>query len=248
MSLVAPVVDGQVGGATSAASVAAEQQKKASGSSTMDKESFLQLLVAQMKYQDPLEPTSNTEYISQYAQFSELEQMQNLSGSMNLQRASGLVGQYAVIEHTNDTTGAVMTVEGKVDSVSFENNKAYLNVGGNSYPIDELTNVMDIDYATAAELANSFTEIMSSLPNVDYLTIADRADVENLQYLYNNMDSYQQGFITDSQVSVLQEYVSRMSQIVANAEAQAKALEEKASEETAEETAEELGVSEVEEA
>ena len=38
----------------------------------MDKDAFLQLLVAQMKYQDPLEPTSNTEYVSKYATFSEL--------------------------------------------------------------------------------------------------------------------------------------------------------------------------------
>ena len=237
MSLVAPVVDGQVGGATSAASVAAEKQKNAAPSSTMDKESFLQLLVTQMKYQNPLEPTDNTEYVAQLAQFSELEQMQNLSGSMNLQRASGLVGQYAVMEHTNESTGALTTVEGKVDSVYFENNKAYLNIGGSSYSIDELKNVMDMDYANASELADTFTETMSMLPNVDFLTIAEREDVEKLQYLYNNMDSYQQSFITDSQVSSLQEYVARMAQIVANSEAQQKAAQEKASEEKAEETA-----------
>ncbi len=244
MSLVAPIIDGQVSGATSAQSVEAEKQKKASGSSTLDKESFLQLLVAQMKYQDPLQPTENTEYISQFAQFSELEQMQNMSGSMDLQRASGLVGQYAVMEHMNDATGAATTVEGKVDSVTFENNKAYLNIGGASYPIDELKNVMDIDYANAMELANSFTDTMSMLPGVDFLTIADREDVEKLQYIFNNMDSYQQGFISDSQIATLKEYVTRMSQIVANAEAQAKAEEQKASEEESSEDA----VSEVSEA
>ncbi|MDE5598481.1 MAG: hypothetical protein K2J04_11725, partial [Lachnospiraceae bacterium] len=53
---------------TSAASM--ENAKKKKSNSTVDKDQFLQLLVAQMKYQDPLEPTSNTEYISQYATFS----------------------------------------------------------------------------------------------------------------------------------------------------------------------------------
>ncbi len=221
MSLVAPVIDGQVSGATSAQSVAAEQEKKARPSSTMDKESFLQLLVAQMKYQDPMEPTSNTEYISQYAQFSELEQMQNLSGSMNLQRASGLVGQYAVMEHVNDATGSTTTVEGRVDYVTFENNKAFLSIDGALYPMDELTNVMDAEYASAVETAEKFNEIMNRLPGVDFLSIADRNDVETLQYMFNNMSSYQQEYISDDQISALQEYVTRMSQIVANAEAAA---------------------------
>ena len=263
MSLVAPVIDGQVSGATSAQSVAAEQQKKASGSSTLDKESFLQLLVAQMKYQDPLEPTSNTEYISQFAQFSELEQMQNLSGSMDLQRASGLVGQYAVMEHVNEATGATSTVEGRVDYVTFENNKAYLSIDGELYPMDELTNVMDSEYATATELANTFTELLNSLPGVDFLSLANKDDVEKAQYIFNNMSSYQQDYITDSQVAALQEYVTRMSQIVANAEAQAKAQAEAAEKAAAEsaavsdpeqttdeiaETAAEEGVTAVEEA
>ena len=35
----------------------------------LDKDAFLQLLVAQMKYQDPLEPTDNTQYVSQLASF-----------------------------------------------------------------------------------------------------------------------------------------------------------------------------------
>ena len=88
MALVAPVENGKIVETASQTSVS----KAAKSSSGMDKEAFLQLLVAQMKYQDPLEPTSNTEYIAQYAQFSQVEQMQNMSNSMDLQRASSLVG------------------------------------------------------------------------------------------------------------------------------------------------------------
>ena len=92
MALVAPVENGKIVETASQTSVS----KAAKSSSGMDKEAFLQLLVAQMKYQDPLEPTSNTEYIAQYAQFSQVEQMQNMSNSMDLQRASSLVGRRSI--------------------------------------------------------------------------------------------------------------------------------------------------------
>ena len=66
MSLIAPVEDGKIVETQSQSSL--DKAKKNSSSNGMDKDAFLQLLVAQMRYQDPLEPTSNTEFISQYAQ------------------------------------------------------------------------------------------------------------------------------------------------------------------------------------
>ena len=68
MGVAAIVEDGKI---TNAKSTTSTKEK----SSTLGKDDFLQLLVAQMKFQDPLEPTSNTEYIAQYAQFSQVEQM-----------------------------------------------------------------------------------------------------------------------------------------------------------------------------
>ena len=74
MSAIAQVKDGQI-----LESVSTIQKNAKASNSGLDKDAFLQLLVAQMKYQDPLEPTSNTEYISQLATFSELEEMQNMT-------------------------------------------------------------------------------------------------------------------------------------------------------------------------
>ena len=63
MALVATVENGKV---VESASQSSLKNTSKTSNNGMDKDAFLQLLVAQMKYQDPLEPTSNTEYIAQY--------------------------------------------------------------------------------------------------------------------------------------------------------------------------------------
>ena len=68
-----------------------EEKEKTTQAKGYDKDSFLKILVAQMKYQDPMEPTSNTEYISQYATFTQVEQMNNMANAMSLSRASEMV-------------------------------------------------------------------------------------------------------------------------------------------------------------
>ena len=59
MATTAPVVNGQV-----QISESSQQTKERKTNDSLGKEDFLLLLVTQMQYQDPLEPTSNTEYIS----------------------------------------------------------------------------------------------------------------------------------------------------------------------------------------
>jgi len=58
----------------------ATQQPK--GKNVLGKDDFLKLLVGQMQYQNPLEPQKGTEFAAQLAQFSGLEQMQNMNDNM----------------------------------------------------------------------------------------------------------------------------------------------------------------------
>lgn len=82
---------------------------------TLGQSDFLNLLVAQLKYQDPLNPSDPTEFTSQLAQYSQLEQLFNLNDSMtslataqnNSERLSALslIGQEVVVEGADFTLG-----------------------------------------------------------------------------------------------------------------------------------------------
>ena len=214
MGVVGTVEDGKLVQSNSAASIANKSSEVKTGNSSLDKDAFLQLLVAQMKYQDPLEPTSNTEYISQYATFSELEQMQNMSASLELSRASSLVGQTVLMKIT-DSTGRTTSVQGNVDYVVYENNKAYLSINGELYSMDDLDTVADPTYLEAYKLAADFLNIYNKLPAIAALSLEDREKVEKLDEMYQSMTDYQKNFITDDYVDGLQEYVSKMNDLIA---------------------------------
>lgn len=216
MGVVQKVEDGKFVESNSAASLAEATKKKSNDS--LDKDAFLQLLVAQMKYQDPLEPTSNTEYISQFATFSELEQMQNMSASMDLFRASSLVGQTVLLKVT-DGQGRTVDVQGNVDYVVYEKNKAYLSVNGELYSMDDLDTVADPTYLEAYKLGANWLNIYNKLPKIEDLTTADREKVEKLDEMYQGMTDYQKTFLTDEQVAVMKKYVKKMKDLVAIAEA-----------------------------
>lgn len=87
-----------------------------SSNSSLDKDAFLQLLVTQMQYQDPLQPTSNTEYMAQLAQFSTVEELQNLGTTFGNNQAMNLTGQYVIL-NVPDAAGNINQVSGLVDYV-----------------------------------------------------------------------------------------------------------------------------------
>lgn len=212
MAVGAVVQDGKIQETASQSSV-----QNASNKNGMDKDAFLQLLVAQMKYQDPLEPTSNTEYISQYATFSQVEQMQNMAATMELSRASSMVGKLVTVETTNNN-GETKQVQGMVEYVTYENNKAYLSIDGTLYSADDVVAVVDETYQDAYDLAVTFLGAMEELPAYEELTLDDKEAVSILQKGYNSMTSYQQSFISKAVVEKLQKYVAKIAQLEAEAE------------------------------
>ncbi len=71
-----------VDGVTYNAEAYANSQTKNEVKNDLDKDAFLKLFVAQLQHQDPLDPQDNNEFISQMAQFSTLEQMNNMTSAM----------------------------------------------------------------------------------------------------------------------------------------------------------------------
>ena len=128
-----------------------EKLKTADELNKLGKDSFLKLLCAQMENQDPMQPQSNTEWVSQLATYSTLEQMQNLNATISNSQAYGLIGQEVVLA-AKDASGKDTTVSGKVDFVSVKGNKSYLSIEGNLYPASDLQSVINQEYLKGATL------------------------------------------------------------------------------------------------
>lgn len=101
---------------------------KASGTDTLGKDTFLQLLVTQLQNQNPLDPQDNSEFVAQLAQFSSLESMQTLNDTVDTLlgnytstqalQASSLVGRTVIAEGDSATVAAGTGFTGQVDVAS----------------------------------------------------------------------------------------------------------------------------------
>lgn len=126
---------------------------KSTASSELGKDEFLQLLVTQLKYQDPLSPMDNTEYVSQLAQFSTLEYMGNMSTGISNMEALNMTGKY-VTATTTDSSGSVSEISGVVDSVKLKNGSAVLIIENTEINLENVTEVMDYSRSDISELSS----------------------------------------------------------------------------------------------
>ena len=123
--------------------VSASRELGKSIQNNLGKDDFIKLLVTQLKYQDPLNPMEDRDFIAQTAQFSALEQMQNLYSVNQLQQATGLIGRHVKAE-VYTTSGLPETVYGQVMGIRSTNGQTYLVLdGGREVKADDLVAALD---------------------------------------------------------------------------------------------------------
>lgn len=118
----------------------------------LGRDAFMSLLIAQLQHQDPLQPTSNDEFIAQLAQFSALEELQavneNLVGLALLQQSNALMSQLtnssALIGHNVRFADPLTGEErvGTVSSVRIVDGLATLHIDGEDVPLASVTEVL----------------------------------------------------------------------------------------------------------
>ena len=111
--------------------------------SDADKEMFLSLMVAQLRYQDPLNPADSGQFLSQNAQFTALEKMEDvaeqtgalLSAQISF-GAAGLVGKQVTYQTEDGTTAS-----GLVGSVTYDASGPMLVVGDQRVSLGQISSV-----------------------------------------------------------------------------------------------------------
>lgn len=179
---------------------------------------FLQLLCAEMQYQDPLEPTSNTEYVAQLATFSQLESMLSLQTTQESAMANDLVGKTVIMKVVNETTGATTYVDGKVDYTMYQDGEIYLSVNDKLYPLSDLDTVADPNYYEAMGLAKSINNMLAQLPDPYNITPEYDSLIQQIQELYDGMTDYEKQFVSEDDVAALKEYQDKLAEAKTKAE------------------------------
>ena len=191
MSLVAPYVDGKLQTSTTSS----DSLGRKSSNSVVDSDTFLTLLVAEMQNQDPLEPTSNTEWVSQYATFTQVQQISEMADSMDLVRANNLIGKEVVMKVTSSSTGETSYKRGVVDYVVVEEGKPLLVIDEAKYSLSDLDTVASKEYFNAYDKYTEFAKKVAALPSLKVVDKSYQNTVQNIMDLYNGMSDYEKNYL-----------------------------------------------------
>lgn len=130
-----------VGSSNGSNSVANALSAATGNNQFVSQNTFLTLLITQLKNQDPMNPQDSTQFVSQLAQFTSLEQMTQLNQNFNSvldNSAAGLIGQTVTVADQNSQTGFTT---GQVSGIVYYANGPAVQVNGVNYPLSAIQNV-----------------------------------------------------------------------------------------------------------
>lgn len=139
-------------------------------SSKNDSSMFLNLMLQQLKNQDPTQPTDNTEWLSQLAQYSSLEQMtqmntgltncmnyisamyKDMSMNAEITQTLSMVGKEVTITIPDEKDSSKTTeVKGKVTEANFKDGTGKVKVNGEYYSISNITSIRESGKTSTAK-------------------------------------------------------------------------------------------------
>jgi flagellar basal-body rod modification protein FlgD len=126
----------QVNASTAVTSGIQSSDSVTNSSQTLNQQDFLQLLVAQLQNQDPMNPQSNTDMAAQMAQFTSLQQASASSASLAMMQADSLVGNTVTLQVDSQTT-----TSGTVQGVIMQNGTPQILVNGTTYALSQVVSV-----------------------------------------------------------------------------------------------------------
>lgn len=138
----------------------------------------MSLLVAEMQYQDPLDPQSNTEYVAQLAQMSSLSLMQELNTNLTTYQSFSLVGKYVYGEYTDSSTSDTVTFSGVVDSVVSNSGSPYVVIDDEAYSVDDILQVFDASLFDSDSVLVDAASLIGKYIEVEYTD--DEGDTSTL--------------------------------------------------------------------
>lgn len=108
--------------------------------SLADQDTFLKLLVAQLKYQDPTNPSDSTQFLAQTAQFTQVEKLGQIADMLSAQQligASALVGRTVTYQDAGGVTHTGVVTKTKLNGDS----EPTLVVGNTDVQLSKVTEV-----------------------------------------------------------------------------------------------------------
>jgi flagellar basal-body rod modification protein FlgD len=152
--------------ATSTSSTSTKTGSSLGAAAGMGKDDFMQLLMAQLKNQDPMKPMEDKEFITQLAQFSSLEateklnnQLDELLGSQSLVQAATLIGKQATAKLPSGET-----LTGTISEVRMLSGQPTVILNGREVDTSLIT-VLNAGTSTPAAAATSAAATRTVIPN-----------------------------------------------------------------------------------
>ncbi|MGB9660802.1 MAG: flagellar hook capping FlgD N-terminal domain-containing protein [Moorellaceae bacterium] len=124
----------------SGVSSSASYEAGASAKSTLDKTDFLKLIAVQLQYQNPLEPMKDTEFITQLAQFTVLEQLYEM---IEQQRYASFIQAQGLIGKEVTVASGEKNVTGTVEAVRLQGNDIRVQIQGQEFSWTQLVEIRD---------------------------------------------------------------------------------------------------------